>query len=158
EMRRFEGGISRLFHGVFSPDGKHLAVGGFDRDRQGAVEVWSLASGERVGPTRRYNRPVKSLAYASEEVLLLGEEGISVLWTDAATGKVLSPAGPVRRGGDRPRLAFSADGRFAYADEEWIVRVSESGAGEHLTFRGHVGDVYSIAFRPDGERLASAGL
>jgi WD40 repeat protein len=75
---------------------------------------------------------------------------------ETATGKLLQQcelADPYLLG----RITFSPDGKLLAAGGWGIIRVWEVGSEKAaLQFDGHRGRVTSLAFHPDGKRLASA--
>ncbi len=86
------------------------------------------------------------------------------LW-DTTTGReILTLHG---HGGEVTSIAFSPDGRrlasvgsdldLAKGDDAALIRLWDTTAGkEVLACRGHAMQVWSVAFSPDGRRLASA--
>ena len=68
---------------------------------------------------------------------------------------------PARVAGPGLNVAFSPDGRrLATGGEENTVKIWDVQTGQELqTLRGHSGDVYTVAFSPDGDGrwVASAG-
>jgi WD40 repeat protein len=161
ERHAFRAGVGLVRHGAFSPDGRRLAAGGqgdpagrgpWDR---GAVEVWDVESGRRVGEAREYGQPVHGLAYGGG-YLLVGQ-ATAIAFTDPETGEEARRIGA--RFHYRARLPVSPDGRYlAYSVADRTVRVWDlREAREAFNFRGHEGDVTGLAFRPDGLRLASGG-
>jgi WD40 repeat protein len=77
---------------------------------------------------------------------------------DAKTGRVIrrwSDSGIPSS--DLEKLAFSSDGRLLASSDGKIVHLWEVATGKELcTFLGHRGDVSSLAFGDNGQRLASA--
>jgi RNA polymerase sigma factor (sigma-70 family) len=114
----------------------------------------------RLGTTRfRHGFTVYQLAYSRDGKILAstgGGRGLC-LW-QAKTGQLLHHC----NGQKVPSvyaLAFSPDGRTIADAEDWFVRLwsVESGT-ELLRCTGHTDRVQSVAFAPDGNMLASAGL
>jgi WD40 repeat protein/serine/threonine protein kinase len=142
ELLFFKDAISNA---VFSPDGKRLASPGKVWDAQTGQEILTLEGG---GINVAYSPDGKRLAST-------GEGGLKV-W-DAQTGKELfSLKVQYESGFPDSRLAFSPDSkRLANASEDGTVKVWDAQTGrELLTIKGGGG---SVAYSPDGKRLASPG-
>jgi WD40 repeat protein len=82
-------------------------------------------------------------------------DGAVTLWDLAALGERLSLAIP----GDRvAALAFSPGGGVLAVAVDEDVQLCEAATGRLLArLRGHEGKVMSLAYSPDGKRLASGG-
>jgi WD40 repeat protein len=94
-----------LAHIACAPEGKRVAVSGFD----GPVEVWDLAEGKQVASLPGPPRPLSALALGAEgKLLAVGTEKGCVRVADVATGKVLHE---VTVEGEVRALLFQADGR-----------------------------------------------
>jgi WD40 repeat protein/serine/threonine protein kinase len=150
----------------FSSDGKRLAA--LVRQPTGAegrgptedrVAVWQLQTGKEVPGPRSVgvlSPDGQSLAYYVRP----GPGRIAV--HDLATGqdRALFQLGEK---GAWP-LAWSADGTklaggvSSHQDQDWAITIWEATSGKKLlTFRGHTALIHSLAWGPDGTRLASAG-
>jgi WD40 repeat protein/tRNA A-37 threonylcarbamoyl transferase component Bud32 len=144
----------------FSPDGKSLAS---CRDRR--VRFWDAATGRLQ---REFPSASGRVTYRPDGAVVAVSAGDAVELREAASGRELRrlPHGPgdPRQwqtsfyAEDGPELAFSPDGRLlAVATEP--PRVWDTATGElRLQLSGHDGTVQGIAFSPDGETIATAGV
>src|SRR5439155_27014860 len=77
---------------------------------------------------------------------------------DALTGRIIrrwSDSGHPANGYEE--LAFSAGGRLLASSDGQVVHLWEVATGKEIrTFRGHRGEIRSLAFSANGRRLASA--
>jgi formylglycine-generating enzyme required for sulfatase activity/serine/threonine protein kinase len=161
---RNEGKTPGIWGAEFSPDGKSIAVGLHGHQ----VRTWETATGEQACVTSLF--PGWSIAYGhdGQRLAVNGRQTKHVFVGDSATGRQLAELGPhtaVTRS-----VAFSPDGEWlasgsgAYPGDEWERQFGtghdlklwnlESGTGFDL--EGHSMYVTSVAFSPDGKRLASA--
>jgi WD40 repeat protein len=145
-----------------SHDGKTLASANtLDR----TIRVWNLSDGTEaiafggLAP----NQGFLDLEYSADGKLLVSshQDRTYRVWDPvaakevrqigvpavAAPGRVIRPIG---------RVNFTPDAKGLTVIEDWAVRVLDAEDGKELRwFGGHVGQVASYAFSPDGKRLAT---
>jgi RNA polymerase sigma factor (sigma-70 family) len=171
------GQTSKLLHPAprgFTSDGKSLIVQTenltvWDVETGRQKSSWSLLQNKVIekapGPNERSLERIQSAAVSPDGSqiafsLIKDQPGGSGHWfgqimlLDTATGKLLlqeDVGEPFRP------LTFSEDGKFLAGAGTWTIRVWDIETGKQSKrFEGHRGQIKSLAFSPDGKRLASA--
>jgi WD40 repeat protein/serine/threonine protein kinase len=147
---------NRVWGMAFSPDGKRLA--GALSDKTGTtVKVWDAASGQEVLILKGRASIVGSVAFSPDGKRLASafhDETVKV-W-DAATGqKIRTFKGPRS---EVNVVAFSPNGERLANSLDQTVKVWDVASGQLILTLDtrHADYVLSVAFSPDGKRLATA--
>ncbi len=128
QITEFTGHDGAVYSARFSPDGKLIATGGYDK----MVMVWNPDEVEPIDiDNRLHHRPDMKLEY----IRLAGHDG------------------PVRSVGFSPNGKLVLSG-----SEDNSIRLWDVAAGEEIkALRGHGGIVRSCTFSPDGKLVLSGG-
>jgi len=135
---------------AFNPAGTLLAGGGWD----GRARLWDVATGEPAGVLQGREAHICDLAFSPDgrQLAAAGASGAVRLWdlaTRQSTGELPGTAG------HESRVAYSGDGRLiAWVTTDDSVRVSETRTLRELATLYNGSTVYTVAFSPDGTRLA----
>lgn len=139
---------------AFSPDGKTLASGSYDR----TIRLWNVSTGALQRVLRGHGRSINSVAYSADGRWLASaaDDGTVRLWdvrTGNQHGTLRGPEYAVYA------VAFSPTGtKLAAGGKDRTIFVWDFTSGELIyPLDGHRGDVQAVAFSPDGELLASGG-
>jgi WD40 repeat protein len=157
----------------FSPDGRTLASGSFDK----RVRLWNIST-RRTRRVLFSKRAVKHRGWAvpqgytvaavrfspdGRHLAAAGPESLSIRIWNPKTGRalrVMTEPDFVPDGiGHVPCLAFRSDGRhLASGSSLGVIWLWDVMTGQTFgKLEGHQGHVYSVAFSPDGRLLASGG-
>lgn len=142
-----------LSNPVYSPDGRWLITGSWELGSDlGEVVVRDAATGGSV-----HKLPVRgqwfSLALSRDGRLLgASSNGRVVTAWDATTWQAVDPGTFTAAGDDR-----NASGRIEIEGQIIAIFDPQSGA-ELRRLHGHVGQIYSARYAPDGALIASGGL
>ncbi len=146
------GGHSHIVNSVaFSPDGKRLVSGSWDK----TVKIWDVATGKELLMFEGHEHRVTSVAFSPDSKRVAsGGYGKTVKIWDAVTGKtLLTLKGHSRR---VDTIAFSRDGKRLATGGHPGIKIWDTATGKELhALKGHVGGVLSVVFSPDGKSLAS---
>jgi len=127
-----------------------------DKRGDGSIRLWNLETGKEVRKLTGHTGGVREVCFAvdGKRLLSVGEDGRLRTW-DVETGNQLKEINSAKA----LCGAFSPDGKRIVSGglPDGIVRLWDAETGKELRqYEGPTGLVRSVAFFPDGKRIASA--
>jgi WD40 repeat protein len=172
ELRDLAADVGPVNDVAFSPDGLLVAAADADPKGKPRIVIWNSHTGQEVlaipGPWTGFAFSPDSRWLAAGGDTSLKDSTAEVRFFDTATGKaVFSLKGHPDRVGS---MAFSPDGRLLatsgggahdFEKQRYLpaeVKIWDlAGRQEIFSLKGHTGPISTVAFSPDGQRLATAG-
>ncbi len=140
---------------AFSPDGKTLASGSWDK----TIILWDVEKRQRIGqPLEGHKNDVRSVAFSPDgKTLASGSWDKTIILWDVERRQRIGQ--PLEGHKDYVySVAFSPDGKTLASgsgDKTIILWDVEKRQRIGQPLEGHKNSVYSVAFSPDGKTLAS---
>jgi WD40 repeat protein/serine/threonine protein kinase len=133
----------------FSPDARRILV----RDGDGTARLWSVETGEPLGPPLEHPSPVAAVAFSPDGARFATgcDDGSVRIWS-ADTGLI---RGPMLHDAGVTRVRFSHDGaRLVAATARDAIRLWSAETGEPVAEpMRHDGGLRDLALSPDGMRI-----
>lgn len=153
----FKGHTDPIYAVAYSPDGKIVATGSFDK----SIKLWDAATGKELrslAGAAGHQSLVLSIAFnaAGDQIASGGADNFARIW-DVPSGK---PSREIAMGGKVAKVAVSADGKtLSAASDDGKIRVWTLADGKALGESvGHIGAVTGLALTPNGQSILSTGV
>jgi WD40 repeat protein/serine/threonine protein kinase len=150
---QLRGHLDFVYAVTFSPDGRFIATGGWDR----SIRLWDRTTGQPARTLLGHRGFVRGLSFRADSKQLVScSEDKSVRLWDVAAGRAL--ASFHGHSGFVHCVAFSPDGTEAASGSmDGTIKLWPAAAPDpQVTFRNGSGWPGTLAFSPDGRRVAAA--
>ncbi len=147
------GHTSRITSVVWSPNGKYIASGSFDK----TTHLWDANNGQNIRAHKAHMQRIQALAWSpdSTRIASASDDATVQIW-DISTGNTLYTYSGHR--GEVNALAWSPDGtRIASTSTDCTVHVWDAKSGTVYNTYHHAQSVNAVTWSPDSRRIASAG-
>ena len=137
---------------VYSPDGRYLASGSFDKN----IKIWEVATGKELRTLTGHSDMVWSVAYSPDgRYLASGSSDETIKIWEVATGTKLRTL--TGHSNIVWSVVYSPDGRYlASGSLDKTIKIWEVATETELrTLTGYTDLVSSVVYSPDGRYLAS---
>lgn len=151
ERNRLEKHSAMVVSVRFSPDGKKLASGSYDK----TIKFWDVATGKEIGSLRN-NAEINSVSFSTDgKILASGSYDKTIKLWDVTTGKEITTL----NGHSAPVVSvnFSPDEKtLASGSEDTTIKLWDVTTKKEIsTLKGHTAPVMSVNFSSDRQTLAS---
>jgi WD40 repeat protein/tRNA A-37 threonylcarbamoyl transferase component Bud32 len=155
EIRRFEGHQSMVFSAAFSPDGRRILSGSFDR----TIRLWNTDTGKEIRKLEPTGGRIMSVAFSpnGHYAAAACEDNTVPVWNMDSGKRTVRLRGHTEA---VVSVAFSPDNsRVLSGSGDNSMRLWDVATGKELCrLEGHQGIVKSVAFSPDGKYALSGSI
>ncbi len=147
-IQTIRGYTSRVFSLAFSPDGQLLASGNEDHE----IRIWSVTTGELIAVLSGHTDEVRSVAFSPDGYILAScsyDRTIKLWELSGIRGQETTGQG-FNSGNSLPIT------HYPLPNSNLKAQTSKLPHSPLLTLTGHSHWVWSVAFSPDGETVASS--
>ncbi|PWU16546.1 MAG: hypothetical protein C5B50_13195, partial [Verrucomicrobia bacterium] len=165
KLATFRGNGAPIYSAAFSPDGRWVATGEWvtNRGQASTASIWDAATGRLLFSLKGHTGAVWSVAFSPDGRRLVtgSDDRTAKVWdlTESPTASsTFTPATPTLEGKES-RTASSAFRPPPLTLEGQEPRTASSALTHStLTLQGHHGRIWSVAFSPNGQWIATGSL